>query len=108
MTASGEVERVVAVVVMYVSRPDGCILVQLGKWDDDTVYPDCQLPAVKRERNELSEEAAQRLLSTKLAPLQGCTQLLHVEREIAVGDSRVRAPHEVHAQSVFRETDLLL
>lgn len=77
---SGELERVVSLAVMHIARGDGRVLVQLAKWNDSQAVPDIQLPGVKCRRNESSDEAVQRLLSTKLAPLADGVEVLAVER----------------------------
>lgn len=83
LSHAGEMERVVALVVMHIDRGDGRVFVQLAKWENSQVVPDMQLPAAKCRRNESSDEAFQRLLVTKLAMMAEGIEVMRVERESA-------------------------
>lgn len=84
---AGEMERVVSVVVLHLSRGDGRVLVQVAKWENNQSVPDMQLPAAKCRRNESSDEALQRLINTDLTPLAPAIDIQHMERATAEQDS---------------------
>jgi len=65
-TADGELERVVAVVAVRLTKEDGCVLVQLGKVDKKGIKVACKLPGSKRAIGELFKTALQRIVDRDL------------------------------------------
>jgi len=78
---SGEIERVVSLAVLHLSRGDGRVFVHLAKWEKLQAVPDVKLPAIKCRGNEPSDEAMQRFLATELAPMATGIEVLAAERE---------------------------
>lgn len=67
--AQGELVRIVSLVTLSLSRSsDGKILVQVGDASDTLAKarPDCKLPGVKKQRDELPKEALERVLQSRL------------------------------------------
>jgi len=73
VSESGEPVRVTAVAVLRIEDALGRILVQIGTADGD-VRAQIELPGSKFLDAELPEEAAARILETKLKPLHGRVQ----------------------------------
>merc|ERR1740121_441788 len=65
----GEVERIVPIIVLRLSHPDGRILVQLGEWDGERIHVACKLMGKKQKEGETPDQTRVRLLSGMLAPL---------------------------------------
>jgi len=66
----GEIERVVALVVLRLTWPETEeILVQVADWEPGrSVKPTCTLPGCKRQRGEAPESALQRLMTKEMQP----------------------------------------
>lgn len=87
LSLDGLIERVVSVVVMHIVREDGRVLVQLAKWDRDQATPAFKLPGCKCKRNEASDDAIQRLLTTELGQMVANVEVLRVERNTKEAES---------------------
>lgn len=98
---ASEIERVVSLATMHIVREDGRILVQLARWDQNEAHPDLELPSTKCSSNESSDEAAQRLLATYLAPLEKDVFLLGTERETTEGDSARYGVRTLYMRKIF-------
>jgi len=70
VTGSGEIQRFVSVVAVSCRREDGRVLVSLGVLQGRELKARCRLPGSKHLPSEEPHEAVQRLLNTKLSPLQ--------------------------------------
>jgi len=74
MDGTRKLLRIVSVVVLQLERLDGCIFVKLGKASSHQVQTECELLGLKRQRDELAEDALQRLMSEKATFLSGCLE----------------------------------
>jgi len=86
----GEVMRVVAVLALRIQNNEGHIFVQLGKYDHQLgkVTPALLLPGGKQERGETSNEAAQRILETRLSCMKDAVEFEEVERKVEWKNSK--------------------
>merc|ERR1712039_387863 len=80
---------------------DGRVFVQLAKWESSQAVLDMKLPAVKCRRNETSDEAVQRLVSTRLGPLAAGIELLRAERGTAEQDSNFFGVRTTYMRKLF-------
>jgi len=90
-TERGELERLVAVHCINITRPNGDILVHLGSYHADRGLIDacCKLPGHKRPHGELPKAALERLLATPaLSHFSTGIKLLHVEHDVQVKEDR--------------------
>lgn len=78
----GEVERIVSVIVLSLSNPDGRILVQLGEWIADAAQASCKLPGKKQEEGETPSQTIERLFQGALAPLAPYVTYTGAELEV--------------------------
>jgi len=83
--------RISQVACLHASRPDGRILVQVGKWKLATqeLKSVCQLPAIKMKDREHPRDSVERLIKDKLREFGGCDEVpakgyLRKERNIEV------------------------
>lgn len=81
MDGAGQVVRAVAISVVRLLRPDGRLLVHLGRCEDGTIIPLCRLPGGKIGPGDTAREVAERTLD-ELAPLVGRGDFLHTEHEV--------------------------
>jgi len=82
LNSGGTPVRIAAVVVVKLTRDDGCILAQIGKWEDGIASPSCELPGGKTEGAEMTNDALRRLLLTKMKPLAGMAILVSTDKQI--------------------------
>merc|ERR1712032_1250996 len=60
---------------------------QLGKLED-TINAACQLPGAKQDRGEMTADAANRVLLTKLEPMADLVNIIGTKREIKETESK--------------------
>lgn len=72
LNKEGILEPVAAVTTLRVTRSDGRMLVQVGKWKGNHLVPACQLPGGKPEPDETPQDTLDRLIETKLEFLIDC------------------------------------
>lgn len=81
-SGNGQPQRVVLVIAFHITRDDGRVLFQLGiREEEGGVFPSCTLPGGKYRPDDDVDEAAQRVLETKLAPLSGNLRVIRSRRE---------------------------
>uniref|UniRef100_A0A7S1ALZ1 Cyclic nucleotide-binding domain-containing protein n=1 Tax=Noctiluca scintillans TaxID=2966 RepID=A0A7S1ALZ1_NOCSC len=99
--AQGELERTVSLVAIRVARPDGCILIQLGKTDElfDRVESGCIFPGSKQMPGECPVDAAHRVLASKVAVPN--VQLTGAEREVVSKPSAKYAIMTKYFKTIF-------
>mmetsp|Transcript_63206 Transcript_63206/g.150732 ORF Transcript_63206/g.150732 Transcript_63206/m.150732 type:complete len:1126 (-) Transcript_63206:176-3553(-) len=86
--ASGDLQRVVAVVALRLMRTDGLVLVQLGKWRPaNGISVSAELPGSKRVLGELPHKALQRVIDGDLGPLAKGVVLEGSEQDSFTRDS---------------------
>mmetsp|Transcript_25925 Transcript_25925/g.74718 ORF Transcript_25925/g.74718 Transcript_25925/m.74718 type:complete len:950 (+) Transcript_25925:36-2885(+) len=88
-------ERIVSVVVAHIGNDDGRLLVQVGKYERGVSTPTCELPGLKRESDELINDAWMRLRGTKLSAL---ADVLQVQRNELVTATKSSKQHRVQTK----------
>lgn len=85
----GEVERVLSVVIIHLTRPDGTVLTQVGKYQKDgKVLASCQLPGIKQQRGESIDDTMDRLKERRLGQLANGIRVKYCEEETVWKDSK--------------------
>uniref|UniRef100_A0A7S1EW64 Nudix hydrolase domain-containing protein n=1 Tax=Noctiluca scintillans TaxID=2966 RepID=A0A7S1EW64_NOCSC len=87
LNKEGILERVAAVTTLCITRSDGRMLVQVGKWKGNHLVPACQLPGGKPEQDETPQDTLDRLIETKLEFLIDCLSVQECIREVEWKDS---------------------
>mmetsp|Transcript_56370 Transcript_56370/g.132168 ORF Transcript_56370/g.132168 Transcript_56370/m.132168 type:complete len:1057 (+) Transcript_56370:78-3248(+) len=102
VNGSGEVQRVVSVVALKLCDEQDNIFVQLGKLEKGKVVFSGQLPGSKQQRGELTAEAVQRILDSRLAPLTSCVEFAETSRSREQKESKNYGVRTKYLRTVCR------
>lgn len=83
----GEVERIVSIIVLRLSRQDGRVLAQLGKWDGACAQASCELPGKKQMEGESPTQTLDRLLFGAFAPLRDAMTCTSAKQDVTRKES---------------------
>eukprot|EP00971_Amphidinium_carterae_P036421 715900-Amphidinium_carterae.1 len=88
LNKDGELERVACVTALHI-EDRGYVLTQIASQEGRPLRwgPKFRVPGIKQERGESPEEAGERALQAKLAPLVPYIQLTHSNREVLTEES---------------------
>lgn len=100
VTGAGGIERVTSVIAFSIERDDERLFVQLGKQEGAKLMADCTLPGGKQLGGELPIKAADRILRTKLAPLDGNLAITSMERNVLLKPSLDLELHTKYLRTV--------
>jgi len=104
VTGTGDIVRVVSLVVLRCVRQDGMMLAQIGKLEGSEVTGSCQLPGLKCEREELVSETLDRLMESRLQRLNGLVELRSAKREVTEKESKEYGVQTRYTRTVCQAT----
>merc|ERR1712079_969005 len=103
LAANGELERVVAVVVLELRRQSGEIFAELGKYKPEKgLEGRCELPGKKRNMGHLPQQSLQSLLQDELAPLAMYVTLEGAQQDVVRMGSAKFGISALYFRTVYR------
>merc|ERR1712127_718808 len=84
----GDIERIVSIMVLHLSHPNGRVLVRLGRWKDEEFQVSCQLPGRKQMHGESAPQTFARFFQGPFAPFENQISFVGAELEESCKESK--------------------